>query len=67
MTLAGLEPAIFGSVDQRRINYATGPGDKLLQPLQQSQSRGATHAVGTRFALQLRMFAFLQVARWPNG
>ena len=25
MTLAGLEPAIFGSEDQRLIRYATGP------------------------------------------
>ena len=26
MTLAGLEPAIFGSEDQRLIHEATGPG-----------------------------------------
>ena len=25
MTLAGLEPAIFGSEDQRLIHWATGP------------------------------------------
>ena len=28
MTLAGLEPAIFGSEDQRLIHQATGPPDK---------------------------------------
>ena len=30
MTLAGLEPAIFGSEDQRLIHYATGPLNSKL-------------------------------------